>query len=89
MTLSETHTVKRIHQTRKTLRRMRNESFFLWPNVKPVTRSSCVKPEIELHISNKALNRENRLECIQQYIRVRFNHRLRALILKSMSVEKN
>ena len=27
----------------------------------------------------KALNRENRLECIRQSIRVQFDHRLRAL----------
>ena len=30
------------------------------------------------NLSNKALNRENQLECIQQSIKVRFDHHLRA-----------
>ena len=45
-----------------------------------LAQAVTAKWQLRWRVKTKALNRENRLECIRQSIRVRFDYRLRALV---------
>ena len=52
----------------------------------PPPAAPALSPVTKIRVTSKALNRENRLECIWQLIRVRFDHRLRAVVTSPFTV---